>query len=213
LDLQLDHVRPPNIAPERAAASQVWDADLRLPAGARVHVHAPSGSGKTTFIHLLYGLRRTYGGRYALGGRDTAAFAQADWSRLRADGLSVVFQDLRLFPAATGWENIRLNGELAPAGGPADWRAMAERLGVGSMLDRPVHTLSQGERQRIALVRALSQRFAWLLLDEPFSHLDEANIALARELIVERAEAEGAGLILAGLGFEYHVPNEIELAL
>jgi hypothetical protein len=50
-------------------------------------------------------------------------------------------------------------------------------------------------------------------LDEPFSHLDEDNINLARQLLLERVEAENAGLILAGLGFEYHVPNEIELAL
>ncbi len=213
MDLHFDRVLPPNIDPARVGASEVWDTDLHLPCGSRVHVHAPSGSGKTTFIHLLYGLRREFRGQYRLDGTNSGTFKQSDWSRVRGETLAVVFQDLRLFPEATGWENIRLNAELAPAGSPAEWRAMAERLGMGGKLERPVQTLSQGERQRIALVRALSQRFRWLFLDEPFSHLDEANIALARELLLERAEQEGAGLILAGLGFEYHVPNEIELAL
>lgn len=213
MDIHFDHVLPPNIDPKRVDASQVWDTDLRIPCGSRVHVHAPSGSGKTTFIHLLYGLRRTFSGHYRLQDQDSGAFKQSDWSRMRSENLAVVFQDLRLFPEATGWENIRLNAELAPAGSPAEWRAMAERLGMGDKLERPVQTLSQGERQRIALVRSLSQRFRWLFLDEPFSHLDAANIELARTLLLERVEAEGAGLILAGLGFEYHVPNEIELAL
>ena len=80
-------------------------------------------------------------------------------------------------------------------------------------MNRPVSTLSQGERQRIAIIRAMCQPFAWLLLDEPFSHLDEANIAIARQLMLERITEEGAGFLLAGLGFDYGFQTNLEIQL
>jgi ABC-type lipoprotein export system ATPase subunit len=211
--IRFDRVLPSNINQAQAGQSEVWDAPLALEPGSRVLVNAPSGSGKTTFIHLLYGLRRQYQGHYWLGNRDTAEWNRADWASIRQAHLAVVFQDLRLFPAATGMENIRIKAELQPVLDESAIRDMARRLGMLDRLDRPVHTLSQGERQRIAIIRALCQPFDWILLDEPFSHLDEANIARARELILERVEQQKAGFLLAGLGYDYGFSTDKTLHL
>ncbi len=203
MQLRLQKVKPPNIPEARIRQSGVWGTDLLLTGASRVLVNAPSGSGKTTLIHLLYGLRREFSGKYELDGQDSAEFGRREWSEVRQARFSVVFQDLRLFPQATGMENIRLKSELRPVSAGKDIPAMAKRLGMDDKLDRPVNTLSQGERQRIAILRAMCQPFDWLLLDEPFSHLDEANIGFARALMLERVEEEKAGFLLAGLGFDY----------
>ncbi len=176
-------------------------------------VNAPSGSGKTTFIHLLYGLKREFSGNYLLDNRSAVTMGRKDWAELRQIRFSVVFQDLRLFPRASGMENIRLKSELRPVTDQAGIREMAARLGMADKLNRPVDTLSQGERQRIAIIRAMCQPFDWLLLDEPFSHLDEANIRYARELMLERIEIQKAGFVLAGLGFDYGFATEKALHL
>jgi len=77
---------------------------------------------------------------------------------------------------------------------------MADRLGMNAFLDQKVSTLSHGQRQRIAIIRALSKPFQLLLLDEPFSHLDEVNQAEASILIQEITERNDASLILSSLG-------------
>jgi putative ABC transport system ATP-binding protein len=84
----------------------------------------------------------------------------------------------------------------------------AERLCVAHTLNRPIQTLSYGERQRIAIIRALMQPFTTLLLDEPFSHLDQQNIELATQLIAQELQLRNATLLLTDLEddnhFEYH---------
>jgi ABC-type phosphate/phosphonate transport system ATPase subunit len=74
------------------------------------------------------------------------------------------------------------------------------RLGLEGFLDRKCQTLSYGQQQRVAIVRALCQPFEWLLLDEPFSHLDEQNANIALELIQEVCASQNAGLIVTSLG-------------
>ena len=76
---------------------------------------------------------------------------------------------------------------------------MASRLGIESKLHKQCGICSYGEQQRIAIIRALQQPFNFLLLDEPFSHLDEANRIKAMELIEEEAFARKASIILADL--------------
>lgn len=76
---------------------------------------------------------------------------------------------------------------------------MAKHLGVESKLDQPVQLCSYGEQQRIAIIRCLQQPFNFLLLDEPFGHLDEKNRENAMELILQQAAERKAGVILADL--------------
>lgn len=119
-----------------------------------------------------------------------------------------MFQDLRLFPALTALENIELKAMLTKTTHQAEIDEMAEQLGLHKLLSQTCQTLSQGEKQRIAIIRALSQPFQWIILDEPFSHLDEENTRLAADLILRYAQRKNAGLIALQLSddnlFPYH---------
>ena len=96
-------------------------------------------------------------------------------------------------------ENIEIKRILNPYHPAAEIEEMAEKLGIQNKLDQPAKTCSYGEQQRIAIIRALMQPFDFLLLDEPYSHLDEANRKKAMELIYEECEKRNAAMIFADL--------------
>jgi ABC-type lipoprotein export system ATPase subunit len=154
-------------------------------------------------VHLIYGLRKDYDGTLTLHGNNAQDNDLEAWANLRQTKLSIVFQDLRLFLNLTGLENIQLKANLTNTTSLDEILRMAKHLGVSDYLNRPCATLSYGQRQRIAIIRALCQPFEWLMLDEPFSHLDTENIRLATELIEEKLAAQNAGLIIVTLGDTY----------
>jgi ABC-type lipoprotein export system ATPase subunit len=120
---------------------------------------------------------------------------------MRQQQLSVIFQDLRIFEQLTAGENIELKRIMIPQPycTAEKIQEMAARLNVTHVLGQSGKTLSYGERQRIAIIRALSQPFEWLIMDEPFSHLDEENAQRAADLIGEECRARNAGFILTDL--------------
>ena len=136
-----------------------------------------------------------------------------EWAEIRQKNYSIVFQDLRLFPQLTAKENILLKSNLQQYKSETEIKEMATRLGIEDLLDKPCHTLSFGQRQRVAIIRALSQPFDFLLLDEPFSHLDKANIHAATKLIQDECTAQGSGLIIVSLGEQYFFNYDAEVIL
>jgi ABC-type cobalamin/Fe3+-siderophores transport system ATPase subunit len=90
---------------------------------------------------------------------------------------------------------------------------MMEALGIADRADRPAATLSYGEQQRVSIIRALLQPFSWLLMDEPFSHLDEANTTLAAKLIDSVVMRNGASFLLADLDDNTHFSYTQKLSL
>ncbi len=193
--------------------SEVWRRSLSFEAGRRYQLNAPSGNGKTSLINSLYGLRDNYRGDILLDGRPAREIRLSEWCRLRRVGMAVVFQDLRLFPELTAAENIEIKASLEPAPPSPTRETMLAALGMADRATRPVATLSWGERQRVALIRALSQPFAWLLLDEPFSHLDPGNIAAACDLVEQACEVRKAGLIMTSLGYDYPLNFDFTMKL
>lgn len=202
MELRLQHIMPLPLSEKlRGRPSGVWSQELRLAPGERVKLRAPSGSGKTTLIHIIWQLRRDYTGSVWYGSHPAEKLGAVQMAHQRQQVFSVVFQDLRLFGALTARENIELKRVMAPKPlyGPEKIDEMAERLGVQGVLHQPVHICSYGEQQRIAIIRALMQPFAWLLMDEPFSHLDAANTAKAAQLIQDECDMRGAGFLLTDL--------------
>jgi ABC-type lipoprotein export system ATPase subunit len=185
--------------------SEVWQTSLELQAHKSYQVYSPSGKGKSSFLHIIYGLRNDFSGNVKLNGKDTKSISVDEWAVIRQNQLSIVFQDLRLFLELTAWENLLVKASLYPEIKENELKEHAEFLGVSHVLQKPAHTLSYGERQRIAIIRSLIQPFEILLLDEPFSHLDEGNIKKASELISQKVKAQNASILMTSLGYEYHL--------
>ncbi|MBO9152802.1 ATP-binding cassette domain-containing protein [Chitinophaga sp. GCM10012297] len=191
--------------------SDIWNRDVTFQPGQFVKIKAPSGTGKTTLVHYLYHIRYDYTGTVSVNGKPWQSYNRDQLSAIRQGQVSVVFQDLRLFDQLTALENIELKRVMQPQPFYPREKALefAERLGVTHVLQQSGATLSYGERQRIAIIRALMQPFEWLMMDEPFSHLDEANADKAARLIADECHARKAGFILTDLDhdqrFDYTV--------
>lgn len=177
----------------------IWNRELSFSKEEKIQLIAPSGSGKTSFIHFLYGLRKDYKGNILFNNKNIAGFDAEEIARYRSSHLSIVFQDLRLFADHTAYENIHIKKILNPFCKEDSIFEMAERLGISNKLNQPAGICSYGEQQRIAIIRALQQPFDFLILDEPFSHLDENNSKKAMALIEEEVEKRNAGIILSDL--------------
>ena len=185
--------------------SDVWNTNITFQQGEWIKIKAPSGTGKTTLIHTLYKLRSDYEGVINWNGKNLKAISPAELAELRQTQASIIFQDLRLFPQLTARENIELNRILQKPYYETDKTdEMSERLGIAHILQQKAGICSYGEQQRIAIIRALVQPFSWLLMDEPFSHLDIDNTAKAASLIEEECRKREAGFILTDLDKDTH---------
>jgi ABC-type lipoprotein export system ATPase subunit len=199
MQILLEKVLPVFFEDTIANNSQVWNKSLAFNKGENIHIIAPSGSGKTTLIHFLYGLRNDYKGRISYDNNDIKNFDAAKYAVWRQQHISIVFQDLRLFTEQTVIQNLEIKRSLFPWHKESMIETMADRLGIAGKLNKLCKTCSYGEQQRIAIIRALQQPFDFLLLDEPFSHLDDANRKKAMELMEEESKKRNATIILADL--------------
>lgn len=210
MTISLENVLPLPLSDKTALlGSEIWNRNVVFQHGNWIKIKAPSGTGKTTFIHILYNLRQDYSGKVRFDGKPATEFSGEQQAQLRQQSLSIVFQDMKLFPQLTARENIELKRVLQVPYYEKDTIAnMAEALGVGSVLDQKAGICSYGEQQRIAIIRSLVQPFDWLLLDEPFSHLDQKNVLAAAKLIASECARRKAGFILVDLEddpyFSYH---------
>lgn len=179
--------------------SEVWSNEIVISKGEHIHIVAPSGSGKSSLIHFIYGIRNDYGGSVLIDGKEMKTLSGEEKAIIRQKHLSIIFQDLRLFPEETARENIEIKRRLLPFHNEQEVNEMAKRLGIFEKLDQKAGTCSYGEQQRIAIIRALMQPFDFILLDEPYSHLDEANRKKAMKLLYEECEKRNAAMIFADL--------------
>tara|TARA_B100000242_G_scaffold156188_2_gene111649 strand:+ start:646 stop:1281 length:636 start_codon:yes stop_codon:yes gene_type:complete len=202
--IELNNLVPDPLPEKIVEASGIWGGELRIETRSKVLVSAQSGMGKSTLLHILYGLRQDYTGTAKVDGTCLRQFSTQEWERVRRERISLQFQDLRLFPNLSARENLLLLPQSNPAAPSLE--EMAERLEMTPFLNQSLSTLSQGQRQRMALVRTLRKPFRFLMLDEPFSHLDETNQMSACSLIEEIVDRNQAGLLVSSLGSTPHLP-------
>ena len=113
--------------------------------------------GKSTLLHMLFGVRKDFSGILSIDGKDSSSLSREDWIKIRKTSISLLFQDLCLFPNLTALENINLIPKTNPKAPGIE--EMTEQLDITDLLHQSVATLSHGQRQRVALVRALVNLF------------------------------------------------------
>ena len=164
----------------------------------------PSGSGKSSLLMLMGGLERATGGAISALGHDLTAMDEDALARFRRDHMGVVFQSFHLIPTMTALENVATPLELAGHADAFD-RAEAElaAVGLGHRSGHYPTQMSGGEQQRVALARAIAPKPRIMLMDEPFSGLDNRLRDGIRDETLEILKEEGAAVLLVT-----HEPDE-----
>ena len=199
MQISLQQIVPFYIDKSNINNSEVWNKNITISQGEHMHIVTPSGTGKTSLISFIYGLRKDYTGNISYDNNDIRKLSNESFSLFRQKNFSIIFQDLRLFENETARKNIEIKRMLNPYHDAPMIDEMAERLGIAAKMEQPVKTCSYGEQQRIAIIRSLMQPFDFLLLDEPYSHLDECNREKAMQLLYDECEKRNAALIFADL--------------
>jgi putative ABC transport system ATP-binding protein len=173
---------------------------LDLAAGERLAVVGPSGSGKSTLLDLIAGVRVPDAGSLTVDGVDVPALSEAGRRAFRAARIGFVFQTFELVDYLTVRENIlyplMISAALRlDAAARARAATLAEAAGVADKLGRRPGDLSQGERQRVAICRALIARPRLILADEATGNLDPANKGVVMDLLFAQAAEAGAAVL------------------
>jgi len=208
VEIDVEHARP--TAPERAPSSgevvarvanaakaygrqHVFsDISLDIRAGAVTAVTGRSGSGKSTLLHMLAGLAMPDAGEVEVLGRDVVTLDETERALMRREHVGVVTQGGDLVPFLTAQETVELRvGDANRA------REALAAVGLAELAQQRVSRLSLGERQRVAVARALAARPALLLADEPTARLDEENARAVGALFVALARETGTAIVCA----------------
>ncbi|MCD8297781.1 MAG: ATP-binding cassette domain-containing protein [Prevotella sp.] len=180
--------------------SDIWHNAVNFDKGGLYLVEADSGKGKSTFCSYVLGYRHDFSGNVAFDNVSTKNLRVSDWVDIRKRHISYLFQELRLFPELTAFENVEIKNKLTGFKSHKQIVEWFDILGIGDKLNSLVGRMSFGQQQRVAMIRALVQPFDFLLADEPISHLDDGNSKVMGEIMLQEAHAQGAGVIITSIG-------------
>lgn len=198
--IRLEHTFPEVFAKRSDLQSDVWQQDVTFERGKLYLVEADSGTGKSSLCSFIYGYRQDYQGIITFDGQNIRNFKTRDWTRLRRNNLSLMWQELRLFPELTAMENVMIKNRLTGFKYRKQILEWFDALGISDKVDTKVGIMSYGQQQRVALMRALAQPIDFLFVDEPISHLDDGNARQMADIMMEEATRQGAGVVVTSIG-------------
>ena len=191
--------------------SDVWQKEATFTKGKTYLIEASSGRGKSTFCSYLIGYRRDYSGTLLFDNTDTMTYRVADWVSVRRSHVSMLFQELRLFPELTAMENVLIKNRITDFKSEAEISLWFDAMGIADKKSVPVGLMSIGQQQRVGMMRALVQPFDFIVADEPVSHLDDHNSAVMGQIMMQEAQRQGAGVIVTSIG--RHIDMEYDRRL
>ena len=180
--------------------SEIWNTDVTFEKGHLYLIEADSGKGKSTFCSYILGYRHDYSGEVRFDDRVSRVFKVKEWVEIRLRHIAFLFQELRLFPELTAYENVKIKNDLTGTKTREEILNWFERLGIADKVDQKVGLMSFGQQQRVAMMRALAQPCDFILADESISHLDANNSRIMGEIMMEEAKKQGAGVIVTSIG-------------
>ncbi|MBR5039306.1 MAG: ATP-binding cassette domain-containing protein [Prevotella sp.] len=198
--IQFKYVIPQVFASREEQNSDVWQQDITFEKEKVYLIEAESGKGKSTFCSYLIGYRHDYSGQVLFDDVDARSLKVADWTGIRQQHISMLFQELRLFPELTAMENVLIKNNLTGYKSREEIINWFEMLGIPDKKDVKIGRMSFGQQQRVALIRSLVQPFDFLVADEPVSHLDDQNARIMGDILMQEVRRQGAGLIVTSIG-------------
>ncbi|MEN0057612.1 MAG: ATP-binding cassette domain-containing protein [Bdellovibrio sp.] len=159
---------------------------LRIPYGSHILIQGESGSGKTTFLHMLAGLYSPDEGEVRMGEKVLGTLTESERCEFRRHHIGVIFQKLNILDHLTAAENVELSAMQG--------QAALQRVNMSHKAAERCSHMSLGEQQRVAVARVLAQKASVILADEPTSSLDETNMQFVMRALKE--EAQGKTLLV-----------------
>ena len=211
--ISFESVLPQVFTHHKDFKSEIWNSKVTFERGYLYLVEAESGKGKSTFCSYISGYRHDYTGHILFDETDISTYKMCDWANFRRRHISHLFQELRLFPELTAFENVEIKNQLTRWKSSTQIKEWFEQLDIADKLGVEVGKMSYGQQQRVAMMRALVQPFDFLLLDEPISHLDDNNAQTMTEIMLTEARQQEAAVIVTSIGKHTGLPYERILRL
>ena len=198
--IRFKYVIPQVFASREQQDSEIWQQDVVFEKGCTYLVEADSGKGKSTFCSYIQGYRNDFSGQLLFDDTDVKSLKVKEWVNIRERHISLLFQELRLFPELTAMENVEIKNKLTGFKSDSQIEEWFDMLGISDKRDAKVGRMSFGQQQRVAMIRALVQPFDFILADEPISHLDDSNSDIMGKILMEEARMQDAGVIITSIG-------------
>jgi ABC-type lipoprotein export system ATPase subunit len=194
--LEISGLQKSFLSPEGARHQVVNLKAFALEEKNHLALSGESGSGKTTFLHLIAGILKPDSGSIVIAGQEMSALNEPQRDRLRATTIGYIFQTFNLLQGYTCLENVLLGMSFGRGVDRPFAEELLRRVGLSERLKHYPRQLSTGQQQRVAVARALANHPKLVLADEPTGNLDHANARAALSLIRETCREQGAALLL-----------------